>query len=474
MANIYVIDDESSVCWAIEKLATKLGHTVQVASTAEQGLPRLEKDQPDLLFLDVRLPGVSGLEALPQVKERSPHTLVVLITAFGDLEVAVEAVRQGTFEYLVKPFAVEDVQAVIERALAVRSDRPESRPQSPSTDLVGTSPAMQEIFKRIALAAQSSAPILIQGESGTGKELVARAIHRYGPRHDRPFVAVNIASLASSLIESELFGHVRGAFTNAYQDKIGFLQQADGGTLFLDEVAEIPLPTQAKLLRVLEQREVVPVGGSESQQVNFRIVCASHRDLAQQVKAGKFRHDLLFRLNTFHIDLPPLRKRPEDVPPLVYHFVRQLEKEYGQELRVSPETLTQLQHRPWYGNVRELRNAIEHAHILARQGVIEPEHLPPAVSRDWFEKPESARDPALGLAEAVSAWTRRQLEGTEPPEGLWIRFQTLAEKEILQVLLEHFDGQYMAIGRVLGIHRTTVKKKCEQYGLLGSEKQDPL
>ncbi|MBA2115648.1 sigma-54-dependent transcriptional regulator [Bremerella alba] len=471
MASIHVIDDESSVCWAIEKLGTKLGHEVRVASTAEQGLDLLEDNRPDLMFLDVRLPGMSGLEALPKVKEISPGTPVVLITAFGDLEIAVEAVRQGTFDYLVKPFSVEDIQTVINRALLQPAADEQVRPERVSADLVGTSSAMQEVFKRIALAASSAAPIVIQGESGTGKELVAQAIHRYGPRHDQPFVAVNIASLAPSLIESELFGHVRGAFTHAIQDKPGFLQQANGGTLFLDEVAEVPLPTQAKLLRALEQREVVPVGGSAGEKTDFRIVCASHQDLSECVREGTFRHDLLFRLNTFQIILPPLRDRCEDIPPLVHHFMHLLEKEYHRPLRISAAALEELKKRPWYGNVRELRNAIEHAQILARSGVIEAEHLPVPVDRAWFTG-ASGETSTVGRLEAnIRDWTKAQLS-QEESENLWARFQSLAEKEMLAVLLEQCDGQYLAISRILGIHRTTVKKKCEQYGLLSPDQKD--
>lgn len=472
MASIHVIDDESSVCWAIEKLGTKLGHEVRVASTAEQGLAQLEQQQPDLMFLDVRLPGMSGLEALPQVKQLSPRTPVVLITAFGDLEVAVEAVRQGTFDYLVKPFSVEDIQAVIARALAQAETEPSPRLEAAPADLVGKSAAMQEVFKRIALAANSNAPIVIHGESGTGKELVAQAIHRYGPRHEQPFVAVNIASLAPSLIESELFGHVRGAFTNAVQDKEGVLQQAQGGTLFLDEIAEIPLPTQAKLLRVLEQREVVPVGGTQSEKVDFRVVCASHQNLSECVKRGTFRHDLLFRLNTFHIALPPLRERPEDIPPLVDHFLRQLEAESQDHLRIAPQVMNELARRPWYGNVRELRNAIEHAHILARKGMIETEHLPPPVSKDWFDSAQEEADPEIQLAAAIARWTRAELSHNKPIEHLWARFQGVAEKEMLNEMLDEFDGQYLAIAKALGIHRTTVKKKCEQYGLISKADED--
>ncbi|RCS51914.1 sigma-54-dependent Fis family transcriptional regulator [Bremerella cremea] len=471
MASIHVVDDESSICWAIEKLGTKLGHEVQVASTAEQGLELLTEKHPDLMFLDVRLPGMSGLEALPEIKRIAPETPVVLITAFGDLEVAVEAVRQGTFDYLVKPFSLEDIQTVIDRALAQKTNEEEIRPESVSAEMVGTSSAMQEVFKRIALAARSVAPIVIQGESGTGKELVAQAIHRYGPRHASPFVAVNIASLAPSLIESELFGHVRGAFTHAIQDKRGLLQQANGGTLFLDEVAEIPLPTQAKLLRALEQREVVPVGGSTGEKVDFRIVCASHQDLSACVKQGTFRHDLLFRLNTFRIELPPLRERRDDIPLLVYHFLEQLEKEYDKRLRISPAAMHELEQRSWYGNVRELRNAVEHAQILARHGVIEKENLPPPVAKDWFDRSSPAESPEENLVRSIGAWTKQQT-ASGATENLWSRFQALAEKEMLQELLAQCDGQYLAIARVLGIHRTTVKKKCEQYGLLSSEQQD--
>jgi len=473
MGSILVIDDESSVCWAIQELGAAMGHDVDVASTAERGLEILTQLKPDVIFLDVRLPGISGLEASPEIKRVASPTPVVLITAFGELEVAVEAVKQGTFEYLVKPFSLQQVQTVVERALAFapRPAKPKPAPTN-SSPLVGVSSAMQNVFKRIALAANSQAPIIIQGESGTGKELVAQAIHSYGPRQDQPFVAVNIASLSPSLIESELFGHVKGAFTDAQREKQGYLQLASGGTLFLDEIAEVPLPTQAKLLRVLEQQELTPVGSASRQRVDFRVVCATHRNLNQCVREGTFRHDLLFRLNTFRIELPPLRERREDIAPLVTHFLLTLQSNYDQEISISPAAITELENRPWYGNVRELRNAVEHANILAQTSVIEPWHLPSPAAQSWFDPADPSTDPVQELATAVGDWTRYQLESDHTGDGLWGRFQGLAEKEMLHELWQRFDGQYLAIGKSMGIHRTTVKKKCQQYGIAPLDSED--
>ncbi|MEX1040580.1 MAG: sigma-54 dependent transcriptional regulator [Pirellulaceae bacterium] len=468
MTRILVIDDEPSICWAIRTLGEKLGHEVREAASAEAGLETVAQFQPDLIFLDVRLPGISGLEAIPRLSELSGGVPIVLITAFGDLETAVDAVRQGVFEYLVKPFAVQQVQHTIRRALQRDEPGQEVAASASARELVGNSPPMQEIFKRVALAAAADAAILVQGESGTGKELVATAIHRYSSRAAGPFVAVNIASLAPSLVESELFGHVRGAFTDAHDTKPGLLQNADGGTLFLDEVAEIPLVTQAKLLRVLEQGEVVPVGASQGLRINFRIVCATHRDLLSCVKAGTFRHDLLFRLSTFRIEIPPLRERAEDIPELATHFLASFAQRSGRKVSITTEAMAELTRRPWYGNVRELRNAVEHAHILARDGVIRAEHLPDELSRDLFDLGgESGRDNVQSnLQAALKLWIETELAEAPEESNLHQRLLTLTETELFRHLLDHFDGQYVAAAKVLGVHRTTVKKKCEELGIL--------
>ncbi len=325
MAHLLVIDDEQSICWGLSQLAAQMGHTAATAASAEEGLEMAQAQRPDLIVLDVRLPGMDGLSAMPGFQKMLGATPIIVVTAYGELATAVTAVRNGAFDYLTKPFDLTVVQRAIERALrAPPRQAVEAAADVPDTAdrIVGASPAIQEVFKRIALVAPSDACVHLHGESGTGKELVARAIHRYSRRADGPFVAVNVASLSPSLAESELFGHVRGAFTGAEQARKGLLEQADGGTIFLDEVADVPLDLQVKLLRTLEHGEVLPVGGQRPVQSDFRIISATHRTLSDRVADGSFRHDLYFRLVTFEIDLPPLRGRRDDIRELAEHFAR--------------------------------------------------------------------------------------------------------------------------------------------------------
>jgi two-component system nitrogen regulation response regulator GlnG len=323
--------------------------------------------------------------------------------------------------------------------------------------MVGRSPALQAVFKRIALVAPRDACVLITGESGTGKELVARAIHRYSTRRDRPFLPIHIASLNPNLVESELFGHTRGAFTGANQPRQGLLALADGGTVFLDELAEIPPPVQVKLLRVLEHNEVLPVGSSQPQPLNLRILAATNQDLARAVAEGRFRHDLYFRLNVFQIVLPPLRDRPEDIEPLAEHFLHRFEPG---ALPLHPETVRYLQGLPWVGNIRELRNALEHAAIVARGGPLRPEHFP------------SAGDPAgAGPAEQLAYCVRRWLAdhirsaGSEGPHDLYDELLRNVEPALLEEIMRRLQGNRWVAARWLGLNRATVRKKLTQYGL---------
>ena len=369
MAHLLVVDDEQSICWGLGQLAAEMGLSFASSASAEEGLELARQHAPNVIVLDVRLPGMDGLTAMRRFQSLLGETPIIIVTAYGELATAVEAVRNGAFDYLTKPFDLKIVQRAIARALRRPAPRrPESAPSPAAAALgqiVGRSPAMQEVFKRIALVAPSDACVHLRGESGTGKELVARAIHRYSRRADGPFVAVNIASLSPSLAESELFGHVRGAFTGAEQARKGLLEQADGGTIFLDEVADIPLSLQVKLLRTLEHGEVLPVGAQRPVQSDFRIISATHQRLDQRAAEGAFRHDLYFRLVTFEIDLPPLRQRREDIPLLAEHFVLALAAQNGwPRSAISPEAAAALESRPWYGNVRELRNAVEHALVL--------------------------------------------------------------------------------------------------------------
>ncbi|MCE9543905.1 MAG: sigma-54 dependent transcriptional regulator, partial [Planctomycetia bacterium] len=374
------------------------------------------------------------------------------------------AVKNGAFDYLVKPFDLDQVQAVLARALLKIPDRPaDSDAQVCVGELIGSSTAMQEVFKRIALAASSEASVLLSGESGTGKELAARAIHRFGNRADRPFVAVNVASLSPSLVESELFGHVRGSFTGADEARTGLLAQANGGTLFLDEVADVPLPVQVKLLRALELGEVVPVGANEPVRSDFRLISASHQDLLEKVDRGEFRHDLYFRLCAFRIEMPPLRDRPDDVVTLAEHFLATLPAGgTAGRPRMTPAFRKEIQGRQWSGNVRELRNAIEHAVVLARGGLLLPEHLPSPVSPPRATKHQSGPEQITSL---IGHWAATRLTEGASESELYSEFLQLVEPPLLRRVLQHSRGQYLAAARRLGLHRTTLKKKLDQYGI---------
>ncbi len=325
MSHVLIVDDEESICWGLERLLHEAGHRVSIAASAEDGLSLAESGRPDLVVLDVRLPGMDGLTAMARFAKAAASAPIVVITAFGNLDTAVRALGNGAFDYLAKPFDLEQAAAVMERALAHRRESKATSPVSShaievSDELLGTSPAMQEVFKRIALVAPTDAAVLITGESGTGKELAARAIHRHSLRSGQPFVPINLASLSPTLVESELFGHVRGAFTGAETSRQGLLELASGATVFFDEAADIPANVQVKLLRVLEQHEVTPVGDTRPRPSAFRVIAATSRDLRREFQAGGFRQDLYFRLAVFEISLPSLCQRVEDIPILAQRF----------------------------------------------------------------------------------------------------------------------------------------------------------
>ncbi len=326
--------------------------------------------------------------------------------------------------------------------------------------IVAASPAIQEVFKRIALVAPSDACVHIRGESGAGKELVARAIHRYSRRSQSPFIAVNVASLNPSLAESELFGHVKGAFTGADQPRKGFLEQSHGGTIFLDEIADIPMALQVKLLRVLEHGEILPVGGEQPVHSDFRLISATHQNLGRRVAEGAFRHDLYFRLITFEIEIPPLRRRREDIRPLAEHFLEVLSaKNEVRPPALSAEAIAELERRDWHGNVRELRNAMEHAMILARGGMIAAEHLPLPML------PASAADPAdqQAISAFIRQWAELKLQDPDDAQDLYEQLLKIVEPSLFRAAMEHSGGQFIAAARKLGIHRTTLRKKLEQF-----------
>jgi len=465
VSKLLVVDDEQSICWGLTRLGESLGYEVASASSAEQAFHEAERLRPDAVILDVRLPGMDGLTAIEHFQEKIGSVPIIVITAYGDLRTAVEAVRRGAFDYIAKPFDADKVKVSLARALVSRTENVVNTPPAANVEgMIGRSAVMQEVYKRIALAAASDASVFLTGETGTGKELSARAIHRYSRRAKGPFVAVNLASLDSLDAELELFGYVRGAFPGAEDDRPGLLAQANGGTLFLDEVAEIPLPLQVKLLRVLEHNEVVPVGSQQPAPIDFRVVSATQHNLLELTNEGRLRHELLYRLGAFQIALPPLRARQEDIADLAGYFSEMVTRGSNEKPpQLTTQALAELERRPWHGNVRELRNAVEHALVMARGPAILPEHFPPSISVPLpLAPPRNIQDAVAG---AVRRWAERSLDDESLLGRVYDELLDAIEPPLLEAALGRHRGQCAAAARTLGIHRTTLRKKLTRHGL---------
>jgi two-component system, NtrC family, response regulator PilR len=387
MPHILIVDDERSMREFLEILLQRAGHDVIACAAAADALVALEADDYDLIISDIKMPGIGGLELLQRVREVTPETPVVLITAHGSTESAVEAMRLGAYDYLTKPCSVDEICLVVDKALEKRSLSAENRrlrrelqERSGLPTMLGRSPRMKEVFDFVHRVAASKTNLLITGESGTGKELVARAVHSLSDRKERPFVAVNCGAIPENLLESELFGHVKGAFTGAVANKLGLFEVADGGTLFLDEIGEMPLSLQVKVLRAIQDRTFKRVGGTHDVRVDVRILCATNRDLGAEVRAGRFREDLFYRLNVIEVRLPPLRERNEDIAHLARFFIEKYARELGRPVNeVAPEVIAALEAHPFPGNVRELENLIERAVTLAPGERITLDCLPQGV-----------------------------------------------------------------------------------------------
>jgi DNA-binding NtrC family response regulator len=385
--NILIIDDEEVLQDILTALVRREGHKPFAATTGEEGLALLEREVIDLVLLDLMLPGMHGMEVLRKIRQRDPDQVVVVITAFSSIESAIEAMREGAFHYIPKPFKNEEVLLTIRKGLEQRrltvenrSLKEQLRQRFGFDNIIGKSKPMQQVYELIQLAAPARSNILVLGESGTGKELVAKAIHHHSRRADGPFVTVNSGSMPADLLESNLFGHMRGAFTGAVASKKGLFEMADGGSIFFDEIGNIPLDTQAKLLRVIQEREFMRLGGLETIKVDVRIIAATNADLETAVQQGAFREDLFYRLNVITVTLPPLRKRTEDIPLLVQHFLAQYARENEKAIReVSPRAMELLLDYHWPGNVRELENAVERAVVLSTGEVLGEELLPASV-----------------------------------------------------------------------------------------------
>jgi len=466
---ILVVDDEQAICWAFKQLLQPEGYSVLVAASAEEGLELAAQESPDLVLLDIRLPGVSGLDALPRFKALNPDLPILVMTAHGTMETAIEATKRGAYNYLIKPIhnddALHHIRTALERrnlSREVAQLRRELEGAHSLASLVGKSPIMQDVYKKIGALAGSSSSVLITGESGTGKELVAKAVHSYSDRANGPFIAVNCASMPEPLLESELYGHVKGAFTGAIRDKAGKAEAADGGTLFLDEIGEMPLSIQAKLLRFIEAKCFERVGSTESVEVDVRILAATNRDLRVQIKKQLFREDLYYRLNVVSIELPALRDRKSDIPLLVARFLSP--RGGGKPPEISRDAMVLLERYDWPGNVRELKNALEHAMILARGKTITPDLLPAHILQHL-----RGEGPAQGqsLEDLIRLRTHQALDKAEGQEegNAYAEISADVEKTIIATALKRADGNQVKASKLLGIHRTTLRKKIEDYGL---------
>src|SRR4051794_24286894 len=401
--DILIVDDERSMREFLAIFLRRAGHRVEAAAGGADGLAALATREFDVVITDLRMPGVGGLEILAEAKKLYPETQAIAVTAFATTETAIAAMKAGAYDYLTKPFKVDEDRLVVERALERRVLhrenvvlRDEIKGRYKLDRLIGKSPAMQRVFEMIRKIAPARTSDLLIGESGTGKELAARALHELSPRSDRPFVAINCGAIPETLIESELFGHVRGSFTGANTDKQGLFEAAHGGTLLLDEVAELPVAMQVKLLRVLQERKVKPVGGVSEREVDVRIVAATNRDLETEVEKGTFRQDLFYRLNVIQLRLPPLRERREDIPLLVDHFSRKFAAEHGRNITgTAPEAMSALMAYHFPGNVRELENLIERAVTLAPADEISLEALPMLKAMRVTDEPHFVAAPAV-------------------------------------------------------------------------------
>ncbi len=469
-ARVLVADDEAGIRFVLRETLEEAGHEVVEAASGDEALAALAADDFAIAFFDIRMPGPSGLDLLDYVNARGGDAAVVIITAESSFENAVEAMKRGALDYLVKPFGTQEARALVEKALRTRSLEREVRALrrevagrvAAGERLIGSSPAMLDVFKTIGRVARSDVPVLVTGESGTGKELVARAIHGASARSAGPFVAVNAAAIPRELLESELFGHERGAFTGAVEARPGRFREASGGTLFLDEIGDMPIELQAKLLRVLQSGEVSAVGARRSERVDVRIVAATHRDLDAALAAGRFREDLLYRLRVVPIHVPPLRERREDVPRIVEHFLaRYAEALAGRRSVISAAALERLTLHDWPGNVRELENAIKRALVLAAGDGLGPDDfafLTPAEAK-------SAGAPGPALEARVAEEVEAALAGPEPHE-LFRRLLERVERPLLETVQAHTGGNQLRAAALLGINRNTLRKKLSELGAL--------
>lgn len=469
---VWIVDDDNAIRWVLERALNNASMECRSFEDIQSVLAALEKTCPDVLISDIHMPENDGLSLLARLKQSHPKLPIIIMTAHSDLNTAVNAYQQGAFDYLPKPFDIDETISLVERALNYyRNQQPSSGsnsfPTAPVTKIIGEAPAMQEVYRIIGRLSRSSISVLINGESGTGKELIADALHRHSPKAAGPFIALNMAAIPKDLIESELFGHEKGAFTGASQVRQGRFEQAHGGSLFLDEIGDMPLDIQTRLLRVLAEGQFYRVGGYTPIKVDVRIIAATHQCLEQLVQEGKFREDLFHRLNVIRIPLPPLRERTADIPHLASHFLHQTAQELGVESKIlAPQTETILMSLPWTGNVRQLENVCRWLTVMSSSQVILPQDLPSDLQQNqqflYSPKKKPATNNEIWL-DPLANWTKNALENNK--QNLLQEVLPQIERTMLECALIHTKGHKQEAAHLLGWGRNTITRKLKEFGI---------
>jgi two-component system nitrogen regulation response regulator GlnG len=460
MKPIWILDDDKSIRWVFEKALARTDLEFKTFSSTAEALNALNREQPQVIVSDIRMPNGSGLDFLTEIKQKYPEIPVIIMTAYSDLESAVAAFQGGAFEYLAKPFDVDQAVEIIKRAVDESMRQAvENIPVEETPEIIGQAPAMQEVFRAIGRLSRSHSTVLINGESGSGKELVASALHKHSPRADKPFIAINTAAIPKDLLESELFGHERGAFTGAQAARRGRFEQADNGTLFLDEIGDMPADLQTRLLRVLSDGQFYRVGGHQPLKVNVRVIAATHQDLEERVKQGLFREDLFHRLNVIRLRLPPLRERREDIPLLTKHFLAHSAKQLGVEPKqLSQAALRYLTAVNWSGNVRQLENVCHWLTVMAPGQNVDVADLPPELKED-SSRPSTSGSWQEALAKEV-------MDALNRGESNILEAKTKEfERIMITKALQHTDGRRIEAANQLGMGRNTLTRKIQELGI---------
>ena len=468
MQTILIVDDDKSIRYSLKRMMEEK-YSILTAHNGEEALGRVKESSPDLIIMDIKMPGRNGIEVLREIKSIDPKSLVIIMTAYGTTETAIEAMKYGAFDYILKPFPIPQMKGLVEKALALRklmkeevTYAPAVGPEEKEERIVGSSPKMHEIYKMIGQVAPSDVTVLIRGESGTGKELIARAIYHHSLRSNQPFLPVNCAAIPDTLLESELFGHEKGAFTGASARRIGKLEQCQGGTIFLDEIGDMTLSTQAKLLRVLQEKSFERLGGMETIKVDIRPIVATNKNLEEAISNGRFREDLYYRLNVVSITIPPLRERKEDIPELVSYFLKKFNRELKKGVvGITPSVMEKITSYGWPGNVRQLENVLKRAMVLCQgEWILEDQLL---FEKGWEKREveeemskENVEDLLNSLFEELSKTTTISQD---------LDMISILERGLILRALQKTGGNQLKAALLLGIHRSTLRGKMEKYNI---------